>query len=183
VLLVFWCTQCSLNHPTSKSLVVLSQEIGVDTPHSFMPYLSSHSAKCDEHWFYRHHFHERIAIQISWKYMKTCNTFSTLSLSVELRGFQSIPCPLLALFHHPQTCHATLQLLYMLMVVVQINFSNIFACHSHSPFPVSFKNSLTLLKCSNKVLPFCFMLASAIYQSVLVLNVNGTHLPSAIFII
>jgi hypothetical protein len=29
--------------------------------------LSSHSAKRDEHWFYRHQSHERIAIQISWR--------------------------------------------------------------------------------------------------------------------
>jgi hypothetical protein len=52
--LVFWCTQCSLNHPTGKSLVVLSRELRVDTPHSSLPYPSSHSAKCDECWFYRH---------------------------------------------------------------------------------------------------------------------------------
>jgi hypothetical protein len=30
VSLVFWRTQCPLNHPTRKSLVVLSQVIGVD---------------------------------------------------------------------------------------------------------------------------------------------------------
>jgi hypothetical protein len=36
-----------LNHVTGKSLVVLSQEIGVDTPHSSLPYPSFHSAKCD----------------------------------------------------------------------------------------------------------------------------------------
>jgi len=32
VFLVFWRTQCSLNHLTGKRLTVLSQEIGVDTP-------------------------------------------------------------------------------------------------------------------------------------------------------
>jgi hypothetical protein len=146
VLLVFLCKQCSLNHTKSKSLVVLSHEIGVVTPDFFMPYLSSYSAKCDENWFYRRHSHEGIAIQISWRYVKTCNTVSTLALSVELQGLQSIPCPQFVLFHHPQTYHATVQLLYMLMVVFQIHFS-VFACRSHSPFPVPLKNSLILLKC------------------------------------
>jgi hypothetical protein len=49
--------------PTGKSLVMLSQEIGVDTPHSFSPSPSSHSAKYDVHWFYRHQSHDSIAIR------------------------------------------------------------------------------------------------------------------------
>jgi hypothetical protein len=61
VFLVFWCTQYSLNHTTVKSLAVLSQEIEVDTPHCSSPYPSSHSAKCDEHLFYRHQFHDSTA--------------------------------------------------------------------------------------------------------------------------
>jgi hypothetical protein len=69
VFLIFWCTQCSLNHTTCKRLVVLSQEIGVDTARSSLPCQSSHSAQCDEHWFYRHQTHENIAI---WTSLRLC---------------------------------------------------------------------------------------------------------------
>jgi hypothetical protein len=41
VFLVLWCT--------GTNLVVLSQEIGVDTPHFSSPCPSSYCAKCDKH--------------------------------------------------------------------------------------------------------------------------------------
>jgi hypothetical protein len=113
---VFGCTQCSLSHATGKSLVVLSQDIRVDTPHSSLPYPSSHSAKCAEHWFYRQQAHESIPIQTT-DCVKMCNTVLTLLLSVELQGLQSLPYPYLALFRQFQTYHATMHLLHILVVV------------------------------------------------------------------
>jgi hypothetical protein len=133
VFFVFWCTQCSLNHPPGKSLVVLGQEIGVDAPHSSAPCSSSHSAKCDELWcadtgLTRASPYGRLGGSVT-----TCNIVSTLPLSVELRRLQSVSYPHFALFHLPQTYHGTVQLLCMFGGCVSNSFLRL--C---TPFTVSF---------------------------------------------
>jgi hypothetical protein len=161
VSLRFWCTQCSLKHPAGESLVLLSQEIGVDTPH-FSPLCpSSHSAKCDEHYFTDTSLTRAFPYRLLGDCVKTSNTVSTVPLSVKLRGLQSVPCPYFGLFNEPSTCRATVQLPHILVVVFHIHFSNVFAPLSPSPFPVAFKIHL---HCSNvnQVLSFCFMMASVI---------------------
>jgi hypothetical protein len=67
--------------------------------------------------------------------VKTCNTVSTFSLSVEPRCLQSIACPHFSLFCQPQIYHATIQVLHLL--VFKIHFS-VFASHSHSLLPLAF---------------------------------------------
>jgi hypothetical protein len=129
VLLVFWCTQFSLNFSAGNSLLALSQEIGVYTGDSSSPYPSSYSTKCDEHLFYGNQSQKSIAIRTSLfgECVKTCTTLSTVPMSVEL---QSVPWPHFTLFHQPRTYHATVQLLHMLVVAFQIHFFNVFASHS-----------------------------------------------------
>jgi hypothetical protein len=65
VFLVFWCAQCSLNHPTRKCLVVSSQEVGMDIPHSSFALPIISPCKSDEHWFHGHQSHDSIVIQAS----------------------------------------------------------------------------------------------------------------------
>jgi hypothetical protein len=158
VFLFHWCIQCSLNHPTGKSLVVLSQEIGVDTPHS-LPCPNSRSANRDEHWFYRHHqshYNTAIQFRLLGDCVKTCSTVSTHPLSVELQGLQSVSFPYFALFHQPRT-YADVQLLHMVVVVFQFISPTSLNLIYFRPL----KEYLRIhLYCSR--LSFCLMLASAI---------------------
>lgn len=94
---VFWGTQCSLYHPTGKSLVVLSQETGLDTPH-FLFVLSI---------FWGFHFSGQKNVMntgfknpVSWQhcladflrnFVKACETVSTFPLLTELWGSSERP--------------------------------------------------------------------------------------------
>jgi hypothetical protein len=141
--------------------MVLSQEIGMDTPHCSSPCPSSHSTKYDEHWFYTHNSLKKALPQyVLADCVKTCNTASTLPLSVELRGLLSVSCPHFALFHQPQPYHATVQLLHM-VVAFQTLLQRL--CTSFTFFfSRSIQESNYIAQMLIAVLPFYFMLASAI---------------------
>jgi hypothetical protein len=141
------CTQYVSNLLIDKSLLLLSQEIGVDDSLFSSLYHLLCLQNVTNTGFTVASLARPLTSRLFADCVKTCKTVSTLSLTVELRGLQSVPCPHFALFHQLQTYRATVQLLHFLVTVFHIHFSNIFAPPSHFPFPVAFKYPLISLKC------------------------------------
>jgi hypothetical protein len=93
----------SLNHPTGKSRVVLSQEIGVDTPYFPLRRIYLLTLQNAMNTGFRDNsLATALPCWLVGDCVKTCNAVSTLPLSVELRVLQSVSCPHFALFHQPQ---------------------------------------------------------------------------------
>jgi hypothetical protein len=100
VFLFFWCTLCSLNHPPGERLVVLS-----------------HTSLCSIHvltlqnvmntGFTDASLMRALPYRLPGNCMKACSTVPMLPSSVELRGLQSTLYLHVAVFHQPQTYHAT----------------------------------------------------------------------------
>jgi hypothetical protein len=89
VFLVILYTQCSLNNPTGKSLVVLSQEIGVDTPHSSLHCPPSHSPNVMNGGFTDAILMRVLPYRLLGDCMKTSNTVSTYHCQLNCELFRA----------------------------------------------------------------------------------------------
>jgi hypothetical protein len=138
--LVSCYTQCSLNQPTGRSLMVLSQEIRVDTPYFFfvLPLFQDfYFSHCKMQWTLV------LEIPVSWEHC--CMTSSDFVKTCDIVwNYQSFPYSHFALFHQSCTYHTIVQRYtcwWWYLKFISLSMHLIHNVH----FPVAFKDLLTLL--------------------------------------